>query len=146
MRLTIRTNLAMRTLMYCAVNPGLTVRKTDIAASCNASENHLGHVINMLGHAGFIETTRGRHGGIRLAREPKDISIGEVCRYFESDLPFTECFTGGENLCPLVGSCELKGLLCRALAAFYATLDAVSLADLTQGNTALTQLLSVEAA
>ena len=70
MRLTTRTNLAMRTLMYCAVNTGRNIRTSEIAEATNASENHLGQVINTLGQTGFIKTVRGRGGGIRLGREP----------------------------------------------------------------------------
>lgn len=146
MRLTMRTNLAMRTLMFCAVNGGRTVRKSEIAIACNASENHLGLVINQLGQHGFLQTLRGRAGGIRLARAPEAISVGDVIRVFESCLPFAECFEGAENECPLKGCCKLRGLLGTALEAFYATLDPVSLADLTQDNAGLCQILALEPA
>ena len=91
MRLTTRTNLAIRTLMFCAANPGTTVRKHDIATICNASENHLGQVIHLLSKRKFIVTQRGRAGGLMLARPPEQISIGAVFRSFEQGVPFTEC-------------------------------------------------------
>lgn len=146
MRLTIRTNLAMRTLMYCAVNQDRIVRKSDVAAACNASENHLGVVINMLGQTGFIETTRGRNGGIRLKPAPEALSVGKVFRVFEADVPFAECFAGAENHCPLSDSCKLRSVLCEALEAFYGTLDKVTLADLVAGNSGLETLLEFQAA
>lgn len=146
MRLTTRTNLAMRALMFCAVNPGVTVRKSDIAAACNASLNHLGLVINLLGQGGFIDTTRGRHGGVRLSRPAAEISIGAVARLLESDVPFAECFDMNENTCPLTGCCKLRGTLRKALAAFYDTLDAVTLADLTDRNSGLQELLAMDRA
>jgi len=146
MRLTTRTNLAMRALMFCAVNPDLTVRKSDIATACNASLNHLGLVINLLGQAGFIETARGRHGGVRLARPASQISIGAVARRLEGDVPFAECFDAQENTCPLSECCRLRHSLGRALAAFYGTLDAISLADLTEGNAPLHALLEIDSA
>lgn len=142
MRLTTRTNLAMRALMFCAVHPAVTVRKTDVAKACNASENHLGLVINQLAQAGFIHTTRGRHGGMRLGRPAGAITVGEVFRLLESDLPFAECFSAAENTCPLAGVCRLNATLCRALDAFYATLDGVTIADLTEDNAALRALLT----
>jgi Rrf2 family nitric oxide-sensitive transcriptional repressor len=146
MRLTTRTNLAMRALMFCAVNPGQTVRKADVAAACNASENHLGLVINQLSQAGFVQTSRGRHGGMRLGHAPEEISVGAVFRLLESNLPFAECFSPEENTCPLAGVCRLNATLCKALNAFYATLDAVTLADLTRDNTALQAILCHPAA
>jgi Rrf2 family nitric oxide-sensitive transcriptional repressor len=144
MRLTTRTNLAMRTLMYCAVNSDRLVRKADVATACHASLNHLGLVINQLGQGGFITTSRGRNGGIRLARPAQAISLGAVCRYMEADVPFAECFPGGENLCPLTACCRLRGVLGDAIEAFYATLDGVTLDDITRDNAGLVRLLALQ--
>ena len=144
MRLTVRTNLAMRALMFCAVNADRTVRKSDIAEACNSSENHLGVVINMLGQTGFIETARGRNGGIRLKVAPEALSVGQVFRVFEANVPFAECFAGSDNHCPLTASCRLRGQLSVALEAFYGALDQVTLADLVQDNSGLRTLLELE--
>lgn len=143
MRLTTRTNLAMRTLMFCAVNPGRTVRKTEVAEACNASENHLAQVIHLLAQKGFLHTVRGRAGGLMLGRSPETISVGEVFRDFEAVLPFTDCSEGAANSCPLASACRLKCLITNALGAFYAELDRVTLADLVTGNTELHHLLRV---
>lgn len=143
MRLTTRTNLAMRTLMFCAVNEGRVVRKHEVAEACNASENHLAQVIHLLAQKGFLRTVRGRAGGLMLGRSMDDIRVGEVFRTFESPLPFTECFAGGENSCPLVSCCRLKCTLAEAVEAFYATLDAKSLRDMVADNGELEGLLKV---
>jgi Rrf2 family nitric oxide-sensitive transcriptional repressor len=142
MRLTTRTNLAMRTLMFCAVNPDRIVRKHEVAEACGASENHLAQVIHLLARAGFLKTLRGRSGGLMLGRAPETIKVGEVFRNFEGVLPFTEC-SDGSATCPLVAACRLKCVLAEALEGFYAKLDAVSLTDLVGGNTALHGLLKV---
>lgn len=142
MRLTIRTSLAMRTLMFCAVNPGRTVRKHEVALACGASENHLAQVIHLLARKGFLRTLRGRSGGLMLGRAAAQICVGDVFREFEATLPFTECAADRAN-CPLAGACQLQCLLADALDAFYARLDRVSLADLVNGNAALGQLLRV---
>ncbi|MDN5789220.1 Rrf2 family transcriptional regulator [Pseudorhodobacter sp.] len=143
MRLTIRTNLALRTLMYCAVNPGVTVRKTDVATACNASENHLAQVIHKLGQAGFLTTVRGRTGGLRLQRDAAEITVGEVVRAFESTTPFTTCMEPDGGDCPLAASCRLTCVFADALAEFYRHLDAVRLRDLVEGNHGLSRLLKV---
>lgn len=144
MRLTIRTNLAMRALMTCAINPDRVLRKSEIAAACGASEAHLGAVINQLAKTGFIETLRGRGGGIRLKFPPDAISVGRVFRIFEANTPFAECFSAQNNHCPIASACKLRTSLDIALDAFYSTLDSVTLADLTCGNTGLERLLSLE--
>ncbi len=146
MRLTVRTNLAMRALMFCAINADRIVRKAEIAQACNSSENHLGVVINMLGQTGFIETARGRNGGIRLKVAPEALSVGQVFRVFEANVPFAECFAGSDNHCPLTASCRLRGQLSVALEAFYHTLDGVTLADLVDDNSGLRSLLELERA
>lgn len=144
MRLTTRTNLALRTLMFCAVNTDRLVRKQDAARAVNASENHLAQVINQLGQQGFLITQRGRHGGFHLARPARDISVGTVFRAFESDLPVIECFSD-HNTCPLRAHCAMRPHLARAIEAFYAALDDLYLSDLVDCNAGLNALLSLEA-
>ena len=143
MRLTTKTNLAARVLMACAVNEGKTLRTAEIARACNASLNHLLQVVNALQATGFVETIRGRSGGLRLTRPPARISIGEVFRVFEAGVPFAECFAPETNTCPLSATCRLRGYVARALEAFYHELDMVTLADLTKGNCGLAALLAV---
>lgn len=126
--------------MYCAVNPGMIVRKSDVAQACNASENHLGQVVRMLVQQGMIDASRGRKGGMQLAREAIEINIGAVFRGLEAELPVAECFSE-HNTCPLVKACWLKNALKNAMEAFYASLDTVTLADLVDGNDALEELL-----
>jgi Rrf2 family transcriptional regulator, nitric oxide-sensitive transcriptional repressor len=144
MRLTIRTNLALRALMFCAVNHPNIVRKNDIAERCNTSPNHMAQVVNMLGQQGFVRTVRGRGGGIRLAHRPEDISVGAVMRAFESDVPFAECFANGANCCPITPYCRLKEAFSGALGAFYGHLDGVMIADLVRGNPGLRSLLALD--
>lgn len=143
MRLTTRTNLAMRVLMSCAVNDGATVRTPEIADRCNASVNHLLQVVNQLQEHGFVDTIRGRSGGLRLSRTAERISIGAVFRAFESGVPFAECFDPATNTCPLAAVCRLRGYIGRAVEAFYHELDMITLADLVKGNCGLRALLDM---
>lgn len=146
MRLTMRTNLALRTLMYCSVNEGLLVRKADIATACNVSLNHLGLVVNQLGNGGYLRTHRGRRGGITLARPATEITVGEVTRNLEGDTPLTECFETETSDCPLVEVCRLRGALREALESFFSHLDGVTIEDLTRKNTGLEGLLTLKTA
>lgn len=143
MRLTIRTNLAMRVLMACAVNTGHMVRRAEIAKAANASENHLAQVVHLLANEGYIDTTRGRSGGIALARSPDSITIGDVFRHFEAGVPFAECFAGDDNTCPLSAVCRLRVALTAALEAFYGVLDSMTLQDLIADNAGLEALLNL---
>jgi len=146
MRLTLRTNLAARVLMFCGVNLETTVRSSQIAAATNASGNHLSQVIHQLQQMGYVHTRRGRGGGLKLARAPELISIGALFRDFEADVPFAECFDKENNACPLTETCRLNRFIERALEAFYCELDKVTLNDLLENNCGLTALLSLRPA
>lgn len=144
MRLTTRTNLAARVLMACADNPGSLLKTAEVAGLCNCSTHHAALVVQRLQTAGFVSTVRGRSGGITLARPADDISIGDVFRLFEADIPFAECFDEKTNTCPLRGACRLQRYIERALDAFYHELDLVTLRDLVQGNCGLSALLTLK--
>ena len=142
MRLTVRTNLAMRVLMHAAVAGRDGLHAGDVALACNASPHHIALVVSRLAEAGLLLTHRGRGGGIELARDPQAITVGEVVRLFEADVPFTECMDLEKNTCPLPAACRLKGTFAKAIAAFYAELDGVSVAALVDGNEALATILT----
>jgi len=144
-RLTTRTNLAIRALMYCAVHEGETSRSAEIAKACNSSANHLAQVVNTLHAHGYLHATRGRMGGVSLARPAAAINIGEVFRLFEADVPFTECYQPETNTCPLVSACRLQGAIGRALDAFYREMERVTLEDLVKGNLRLAEIFHSDA-
>lgn len=141
MRVTTRTNLAVRILMCCAANAGRLVTREEIAETVNASAHHIGHVVGRLSHLGMLNTVRGRSGGLKLSCPPRQINIGTVFREIEGDVPLAECFDPATNTCPLHAVCLLRRALEAASDAFYATLDGVSLADLVDGNTGLHDLM-----
>ena len=141
MRITKRTNIAVRLLMYCAANADRLVTKSEIAESCNISENHLAQVINQLSQLGYLHTQRGRNGGMSQGRTDTEIRIGDVFRHIEGDLPMVECFADADNTCPLVDACRLRLALSDAAQAFYESLDNVSLDSLICDNPDLMRLL-----
>ncbi|TCI00911.1 Rrf2 family transcriptional regulator [Roseococcus sp. SYP-B2431] len=132
MRLTLHTDYALRALIYLGLRRGRRVSIREIAAAHRISENHLVKVVHNLGRGGFLETTRGKGGGLRLARAPEEIRIGDVVRFTEEDMALAACFQdpaqGGG--CALIDACRLQSLLGEALGAFLAVLDRRTLADL----------------
>lgn len=141
MRITKRTNIAVRLLMYCAAHADRLVTKAEIAECCNISENHLAQVINQLSQLGYLATQRGRNGGMSLAKRATEIRIGDVFRDVEGNLPMVECFADADNTCPLTDACRLKLALADAAKAFYASLDDISLDSLVCDNHDLMRLL-----
>lgn len=130
MRLTLYTDYSLRVLIYLAAHPGRMVATEEISRAYGISSNHLVKVVNNLGHAGFVLLKRGRSGGIRLAREPREINVGAVARAAEPDFHIVECFDPEANTCPIAPVCGLKSPLHEASRAFLAVLDKYSLDDL----------------
>lgn len=143
MHLTVRSNHAMRLLMYCAANGGRRATVTEIARACGMSETHLAKIAHGLAAAGHIETVRGRRGGVRLARPPEAINVGAVLRGTEMGACLMECLDPASNTCPLTPACRLRGALSSALEAFFAVLDRYTLADLTENSDDLRRLMGL---
>ena len=133
MRLSEYTDYTLRVLMYCAAHRGRLVTIAEMAEHHGLSKNHLMKVVNDLARQGWIETTRGRGGGLRLLREPADIRIGDIVRGSETDFRLVECFDPGTNACSLTPRCRLKHLFGEALQGFFKALDGATLADMTAG-------------
>ncbi len=143
MRLTTFTDYTLRTLIYLAVRPGTIVTISDIANVYGISGNHLTKVVHQLAIAGDITTTRGQRGGLRLARSPESINIGEVVRRTEPDLELVACF-GETRHCVIEQGCVLRHALDTALQAFLTVLDGYTLADLVGPRQTLAGLLGIE--
>ena len=134
MRLTQHTDYAIRVLMFAASRwgrdgPEALSSIREIAEAYGISENHLMKVVNRLAQEGLLYTQRGRHGGLRLARDPRETRLGEVVRLIEDDMALVECFGPGST-CPLTAGCHLAGALNEARQAFVDSLDGHTLADL----------------
>ena len=140
MRLTLYTDFALRVLIQAGLNDGKLTTIKDIARSFGISKPHLMKVVNNLGQKGYLETVRGRKGGIRLMREPQDIIIGQVVRDTEDQLDVIGCL-GRKGYCPIQRICVLRGVLSDATEAFLAVLDTHTLADLIKPQKALLSVL-----
>ena len=130
MRLTAYTDYSLRTLIFLAMNREQLVTVQHIADAHGIAKNHLTKVVHQLGVLGYIETVRGRNGGLRLGREPQDIVIGEVVRKTETDFFMASCFDQSSAGCMYSAACALKGVLSQATAAFLEVLDSVTLQEM----------------
>ncbi|MGG7567387.1 RrF2 family transcriptional regulator [Rhodovulum sp. DZ06] len=125
MRLTRYSDYALRTALYLAAQTDRLSAIADVAAAYDVPENNLRKVVNDLVRAGFFESVRGRSGGVRLARDPSEIRVGEMLRVTEGHQAMVDC-TG----CFLAPTCGLIPGLADAREAFFAALDGKTLADL----------------
>ncbi|MGZ5798747.1 MAG: RrF2 family transcriptional regulator [Caldimonas sp.] len=129
MRLTTMTDYALRLLMYVGQHPERLCTISEVAGVYGISEAHLMKITHRLGLAGWLETVRGKGGGMRLAAAPADINLGAVVRSVEPDFALVDCLTT-DNACRLTGHCRLTRIVSEALQSFLSHLDRHTLADL----------------
>jgi Rrf2 family nitric oxide-sensitive transcriptional repressor len=126
-KLTRYTDYALRVLMHLAARPERLSSIGEIARTYRISQNHLMKVVHDLRKSGYVEAVRGRSGGIRLARPPFQINIGDVVRHTEDGFDLVDC-----GSCIIAPACGLTGVLGEALGAFMRVLDGYTLGDLVE--------------
>jgi Rrf2 family nitric oxide-sensitive transcriptional repressor len=136
MQLTRFTDYALRALVYLGAHRERLSTISEIATFYDISEAHLMKIVNRLATAGYIETLRGKGGGMRLSREPHLINLGDVVRDTEDNMNIVECFDPTRQSCPLLPACTLKFVLTEARRNFIATLDRYTLKDVLSRQTA----------
>lgn len=144
MRLTVYTDYSLRLLMYLAVKDGGLATISEVARNYGISKNHMMKVAYQLGVAGYVETVRGRGGGLRLAKPVEAIGLGDVIRRTEPDMALVQCFQPVDAPCAIRPACVLRRALERAGNAFLEVLDDYSLADLVKPRAPLRSLLSID--
>ncbi len=143
MRLTLHTDYALRVLMHVGLKDDRLSTIPEIVAQFDISRGHIMKVVHRLGRKGYLETIRGKGGGMRLARTPREIGIGAVVRDMEGELGVLGCLQDGERYCRIEESCVLRNALREATNAFLAALDRYTLADLIRPRRALAHLLGL---
>jgi Rrf2 family nitric oxide-sensitive transcriptional repressor len=141
MKLTAFTDYSLRVLIYLAADPGRRATIAEIAQAFGIKENHLTKVVHFLGKQGWVSTTRGKGGGLQLARRAEDIGVGRVVRDTEGAALPAECFSAEEDHCVISNCCRLKGVMRDAVNAFYAVLDRYTLADISRNRQTLMGVL-----
>jgi Rrf2 family transcriptional regulator, nitric oxide-sensitive transcriptional repressor len=144
MKLTAFTDYSLRVLIYLATQPERRATIGGIATAFDISEHHLTKVVHFLGKQGWLANVRGKGGGLELATLPELIGVGDVVRHTEGAPLPAECFEADGGHCSIADICELRGVLGRAVKAFYAVLDQYTLADLVHNRKELAPILFAE--
>lgn len=143
MQLTLHTDYALRALVYLAVAPERSASVGEIAEAYAISKDHLLKVVQRLGALGYVETRRGRAGGVSLLVEPEAIHVGEVVRQLESSLALVECL-GDDPACAIAGACGLTSVLREARDRFLGILDEHTIADCVRSRPRVAALLQIQ--
>jgi Rrf2 family transcriptional regulator, nitric oxide-sensitive transcriptional repressor len=143
MRLTLQTDYALRVLMYVGLKRDELATVAEIVGRFDISEGHVMKVVHRLAQLGYLQTLRGKNGGIRLAQEPVAITAGAVVRDMEPELGVLGCLQDRSGYCRIEECCVLRHALREATSAFLATLDRYTLADLMAPRQALSMVLQL---
>lgn len=129
MKLTQYSDYSLRVLIYLGLQGGNRATINDIADAYGISRHHIVKIVHKLGQLGYVDTVRGKNGGMHLAYPPEQIKVGQVVRHMEFNMGLAECFVD-QDACVLTPVCVLRGALGDALGAFLNVLDEYTLADL----------------
>ncbi len=129
MRITTYSDYSLRVLIYLATQTENRVTIEQIAVAYGISHNHLTKVVHQLSRLGYVDSVRGKQGGLRLRCTPDAINLGVLLRETETDMALVECM-GDDNRCMINPVCNLKAVLTQALQAFLQVMDQYSLADI----------------
>jgi Rrf2 family nitric oxide-sensitive transcriptional repressor len=143
MQLTQYTDFGLRTLIALGLARPRRMTVAEVSNAYGISRHHLVKIAARLAELGYVESLRGKGGGMSLARDPAQIRIGDVVRQMEAELGVVECLEAEGGSCVIVPSCRLKPLLAAATQKFIAELDAHTLADMLQPRLPLSRLLGI---
>ncbi|SPB17006.1 Rrf2 family transcriptional regulator [Caballeronia novacaledonica] len=147
MRLTDYTDYSLRVLLYLSVRPSGLSTIQEISDAYGISKNHLMKIVQQLGELGWVETVRGRNGGLRIASRSRDLTIGDVVRKTENDFAVVGCFAEPDDTarqrCVIQPACRLRGVFAAARDAFLAELDKHTVGELTHPANELARLLGI---
>lgn len=131
MRLTLHTDYALRVLVHVGLRGGDLVTINEIAECYDISKNHLTKVVHQLGRSGYLETVRGKYGGVRLMIEPASVRLGDFIKTTEEDFALARCMRSDDDgACRIGASCVARMALTEGLEAFFKTLNRYTLADM----------------
>ncbi len=136
MRLTLFTDYAIRVLLFLASEPERLVTVGEIAKKYDVSQHHLVKVVQDLVKNGYVKSTKGRGGGMRLAILPNEINIGKIVKQFEPEMQMIDC-----SDCPLCGNCSLPSPMNEAVNAFLGVLNKYSLKDIMEKSPNMAKIL-----
>jgi len=141
MKLSKRGEYALRSLINLGIAAKVgrkLVRVTELAKAEDLPVKFLEQVIQQLREAGYVESTRGKHGGYRLAKPADQIAIGGIVRLIDGPLAPIGCVsqTAYEPCnCPDEAHCGLRMLMLDVRNAIAAILDRYTLADVVDVTT-----------
>lgn len=130
MNLSKFSDYSFRALIYLAKNQDKLCTVEEVADYLKISEHHLKKIVQKLGKTEYIQSSKGRNGGLKLGLNPKDINLGSILRITEDNLTLVECFSDDKCTCNLTDVCKLKVVFDNSLNSFIKELSKYTLEDI----------------
>jgi len=146
MRLTLHTDYALRVLIYVGLKQEVLSTIPELVHHFDIPRGHLMKVVHRLARLGYLQTIRGKNGGMRLGREAGKINLAAVVRDMERELGVVGCLQSHPGYCRIEGCCVLRSALQEATDAFLTHLSGYTITDLLEPKSALVRLLDMETA
>lgn len=143
MKLSVYSDYSIRVLMQAVLCHPERATVDEVAGTFGISRHHLVKVVHDLGRSGYLENHRGIGGGFTLARPPEAIRLGDIVRLGEETETVIHCMDRKKRACRLSPTCQLKGVLDEAAAAFFGVLDHYSLADVVKQPARMRDVLGI---
>lgn len=141
MNITTFSDYTLRVLIYLAAHEGEKSTADEIASSYDISFHHVAKAGQWLAREGYVNSERGRAGGMTLRKAPQQINIGRVVKATEAGTALVDCMKANGGSCCISPNCGLKHALVEAQAAFYTALERYTLEDIVSERSALKILL-----
>lgn len=141
MNITKFSDYALRVLIYLAVHAEEKSTAETISVAYDISYHHVAKAAQWLVREGYVQSERGRSGGISLLKPAAQINIGDVVKAAEAGTVLVECHKPEGGTCCIAPACGLNHALAEAEAAFFKTLQNYSLADIVKNKSKLLALL-----
>jgi FeS assembly SUF system regulator len=129
LRISKLTDYATVILGSLAADPARQQTAAEIAVRTKVAAPTVSKLLKQLQRAQLVTSSRGLHGGYRLARPAAQISAAAILDALEGPVALTEC-SGEHNHCGIEGTCSVGGAWQRVNRAIYQSLQEISLAQL----------------
>ena len=132
MKISTKGRYALRMMLEFAMSGGQSTKLNQVAQRQQISVKYLEQIAMILCRAGYIKSMRGAQGGYRLARDPKDYTVGEILRLTEGSLAPVPCLEDEPNQCSRAAGCAVLSVWKDLADAINQVVDRVTLADLVE--------------
>lgn len=137
LKVSTKGRYALRVMIDLAEhNDGSFVTLKEIAARQEISEKYLESIVVVFSKNGYLEGHRGKGGGYRLARNPEDITVGQVLREVEGDLAPVACLGPNAAPCSRAASCKTLPMWSDFYEKVNNYFDGMTVADLAEKDNA----------